>query len=108
MPCVTASSSARPWVAARAYSSKILPYQTWDFLGAYGIPELVHTSPVYIEVNGKKPRSAEDPEYLAEWVQRSIDWVQDKGHFQNNGERDEFLALFEQAKSIYLQQVSEP
>ena len=50
------------WIAARAYSSAILPYQ--GGLAEDGIPILAHTSPIYIDVDGQPRRSAEDAAYF--------------------------------------------
>jgi hypothetical protein len=93
------------WVAARAYSSELLPYQAWDVIGFDGIPLLAHTSPIYIEVNGKAPRSREDAAYLIQWVDRAIEWARTEARYETEGQREEIIALFERAKAVYQEQI---
>ena len=93
------------WLAARVYSSKVLPSQTWDFLGAFGMPVLAHTSPVYIEVDGQPITSPTDAAILAEWCEKAIEWARTKANVQTEAQRQEMITLFEKAKAIYLKQV---
>lgn len=93
------------WLVARAYSSKKLPYQTWDFIGAYGIPEVAHTSPIYIEVDGKKAASAEDAAYFVALCDRAIEWVKTKARVHTEEQRQEMLEIYEKARDMYLMQI---
>ena len=85
------------WFAARTYSSEQLPYN--------GVPVMAHTSPIYIDVDGRARRSPEDAAFLAGWTDRAIEWAQTEAKFQYEAQRDEMIALFERAKAVYLEQM---
>ncbi|NOY58417.1 MAG: CehA/McbA family metallohydrolase [Calditrichaeota bacterium] len=95
------------WIAARVYSSKLLPYQAWDVLNLKGIPVLAHTSPIYINVDGRAQRSPEDAAYLAKWCDYAIEWARNKARYLHESQRQEIVELFTKAKAVYLQQVQE-
>ncbi len=92
------------WIAARAYSSELLPYQVSDLLGEDGVPLMAHTSPIYVDVDGKPRRSPEDAAFLAGWCDRAIEWAKTEARFQYDWQREEMVALFEQARAIYVEQ----
>ena len=52
------------WIAARAYSSRLLPYNN--------VPVMAHTSPIYLDVQGRPRRSAADSEFLAQWTDEEM------------------------------------
>jgi hypothetical protein len=93
------------WLAARSYSSKKLPYQSIAYVK--GIPLMAHTSPIYVEVNGKPSRSPRDAAYFAEWCDRAIEWAKTKANYQTEAQRVEVVSIFEQAKSVYARQVAQ-
>ncbi|NIA31747.1 MAG: hypothetical protein GWP06_17785 [Actinobacteria bacterium] len=95
------------WIAARVYSSKLLPYQAWDVLNLPGIPVLAHTSPIYINVDGEEQRSPQDAAYLAKWCDYAIKWAKGKARYLHESQRQEIVELFTKAKAVYLQQVQE-
>ena len=97
--------SGSAWIAARAYSPELQPYQRWVAIGAVGVPVMAHTSPIYVAVPGAPQRSAEDARFLADWLDRSITWAEEQGRFRSPSERAALIGLLEQAKSVYLEQV---
>lgn len=100
---VPVSSSA--WIAARAYSPTMQPYQRWIGIGATGVPVMAHTSPIYVAVPGAPQRSAEDAQFLTNWLDRSAGWVEQQGRFHSPAEREALTELLERAKAVYLEQV---
>lgn len=102
-------AGASSWIAARAYSSQLLPFQAMEAVGAMGIPIAAHTSPIYVEVEGRPARCAEeDAELFIAWCDEAIAWAKDVAHFHDDGERREMVALFEQAKAFYLRHLESP
>jgi hypothetical protein len=95
------------WIAARAYSSEILPYQEFALVGFDGIPVMAHTSPIYVSVDGRPRRSSEDARILLGWVREAIDWARTVGRFQDSRERDAMIELFQRAEQVYLAQLDE-
>jgi hypothetical protein len=95
------------WIAARAYSSELLPYQEFALVGFEGIPVMAHTSPIYVSVDGRPRRSREDARVLLGWVREAIDWARTVGRFQDPRERDAMIELFQRAEQVYLAQLDE-
>jgi hypothetical protein len=93
------------WIAARAYSEELLPYQVWYVLHMEGIPSLAHTSPVYVSVEGKPCRSSEDAAFFVNWCDRAVNWAKGEARFQKEEQRDEMVSLFEKARAVYAKQV---
>lgn len=96
---------ASSWLAARAYSSEVLPYQEFALVGFDGIPVMAHTSPVYLNVDGLPRRSRDDARVLLGWVREAIDWARNTARFQRAEERAAMIALFERAEQVYLDQI---
>lgn len=94
---VTVLSST--WLAARAYSSERLPYNN--------VPLMAHTSPIYVEVDGKPRQSREDAAFLAGLTDQVIEWSRTEARFQDEAQRGEMIALFERAKAVYLEQMED-
>lgn len=102
-------AGASSWIAARAYSSELLPFQAMEAVGAMGIPIAAHTSPIYVEVEGAPARcSEEDAKLFVAWCDEAIAWAKDVARFHDDGERREVIALFEQAKAFYVGQLESP
>ena len=93
------------WIAARAYGSILLPYQSSRYVRREGIPLMAHTSPIYIDVAGKPIRSPEDATFFIKWVDEALDWVKTKANIPNVSKRQEMVDLFQQAKEVYLEQL---
>lgn len=95
------------WVAARAYSSALLPYQVFEFAGHKGIPAIAHTSPIYLSMKGRPPRSPEDAQFLLSWCDGAIEWVKTKAQL-DFAQRADLMALFERARDVYRKQIEPP
>jgi hypothetical protein len=93
------------WLAARAYSPGELPYQAFSMAGFAGIPVMAHTSPIYVNVDEAPRRSPEDARILLGWVEDAIEWAQNKGRFASDEHRDEMIALFRSAGTVYREQL---
>lgn len=85
------------WIAARAYSSHVLPLNR--------TPVMAHTSPIYVEVDGRPRRSSEDAAFLMEWTDQAIEWAKTRAQFHSDAEREEMIALFMRARAIYQEQI---
>jgi hypothetical protein len=53
-----------------------------------------HTSPIYITVGSKPIRSREDAEYFIKYLENSISWLRQSGHFPSKQAKQEVLAAF--------------
>lgn len=95
------------WIAVRAYSPELLPYQAFPLVGFDGIPVMAHSSPVYVRVDGRPRRSPEDARVLLGWVREAIAWARDEARFQKQDEREAMLALFARAERVYLDQLED-
>ncbi len=102
---MTLSAKESSWIAARAHSAEILPYQTSWYVVRDGIPLMAHTSPVYVEVDGQPTRSSEDAAFFIGWIDESLDWVRNEANIPDPEQRHEMVDLFEKAKKIYAAQV---
>jgi hypothetical protein len=59
------------------------------------------TSPVYLTVDGRPPRSAEDAKYFLDWIDRMRTSVEAHRDWNNDAERRETLAMLAQARAEY-------
>lgn len=104
MPAQISTSS---WFAARAYGPEILPYNGWQAMSAAmgpmakGTPVMAHTSPVYVNIPGSNIWSMEDAAFLAQKCDEAIAWARETARFHNEAQRDEIIALYKKAKSVY-------
>ena len=99
------SAEKSSWVAARAHSAEILPYQTSWYVVRDGIPLMAYPSPVYVEVDGQPTRSSEDAAFFIGWIDESLGWVKDTARIPDPEQRREMIDLFESARKIYAAQV---
>lgn len=89
------------WIAARARGSSLLPYQVWSLLGTSGIPPVAHTSPVYLEVDGKPIWHEDAARKLERQVDRAVEWTTSNGRYQTEQQRQEVLELYQKAKAHF-------
>ncbi len=61
-----------------------------------------HTSPVYIEIDGKPLRSEADAQYFAKYLHNAIHWLNESGSFPSDQAKREVLEAFEQGKQEFL------
>ena len=89
------------WVAARAWGAEEMPLQVWSVLGTTGIPPMAHTSPIYLIVDGAPIWNPDDAEALAASVEAAITWARDTARYRTEAERQEIVALYQQALDYY-------
>ena len=82
------------WCALRASSDKA----EYPVLDNY---VYATTSPVYVTIGGKAPRSPEDARYFAAWIDRTIDVTSHYPDWNSPAEKDYVLKRLAEAKSIY-------
>ena len=87
------------WIAARTSSSEHLPFNN-------DIPIFAHTSPIYIEVPGRPSGSPEAADYFARQCEDAIEWARTKAKVLDESQRQEMIALYEEARKIYLDMAS--
>ena len=102
---VTVSGSS--WIAARAVSSEILPYQKSWYVLREGIPLIAHTSPFYIDVEGSRQTSPEDAALFLEWIDKTLSWLETEATLLVEEERKEMEHLFRSAREVYLVQLED-
>jgi TolB protein len=59
------------------------------------------TSPVYVTLGGKPPRSPEDAKYFAAWIDRTIDTTSHYPDWNSPAEKEYVLKRLAEAKSIF-------
>jgi len=62
---------------------------------------LAHSSPVYVELAGKKIWSKADARYFEEWIEDLIADVRQRGVFHEEARRQEVIELFREAQRAY-------
>ena len=93
------------WIAARAHSSQILPYQTSWYVRRKGIPLMAHTSPIYVQAGDEPTRSSEDAAFFLEWVDEALRWVKTEAKVSQESQRQEMIDIFEKARQVYVAQM---
>jgi TolB protein len=59
------------------------------------------TSPVYVTIGGKAPRSPEDAKYFAAWIDRTIDTTSQYPDWNSPAEKEYVLKRLREAKAVY-------
>jgi len=59
------------------------------------------TSPVYVTIGGKPPRSPEDAKYFAAWISRTIDVTSSYPDWNSPAEKEYVLKRLAEAKAVY-------
>jgi Tol biopolymer transport system component len=59
------------------------------------------TSPVYVTIGGKAPRSPEDAKYFAAWIARTIDVTSHYPDWNSAAEKEYVLKRLTEAKAVY-------
>jgi hypothetical protein len=59
------------------------------------------TSPVYVTIGGKAPRSPEDARYFAAWIARTIDTTSHYPDWNSPAEKEYVLKRLAEAKAVY-------
>ncbi|HEV2869920.1 MAG TPA: hypothetical protein VG409_00745, partial [Actinomycetota bacterium] len=67
-----------------------------------------HTSPVWVEVGGRPVRRAASARWLLDWLDRFEALVGEHGRFAEDGQRDEVVAVIDQARDRYREIAGDP
>jgi Tol biopolymer transport system component len=59
------------------------------------------TSPVYVTIDGRRPRSPEDARYFEAWIDRVAETTEAYPDWNNAGEKHDVLARLAQAKAVF-------
>jgi hypothetical protein len=59
------------------------------------------TSPVYVTIGGKKPRSPEDAHYFVAWIQRTIDATAQYPDWNSAAEKEYVMKRLEEGKRVF-------
>jgi len=59
------------------------------------------TSPIYVNVGGKKPRSPEDAKYFVAWIERTIDATSQYPDWNSGAEKGYVIGRLEEAKRVF-------
>ena len=81
------------WVAARAIYRNVHD----------GHLRQAHTSPIYIEVDGKPTASKRDAEYMIRWIDRLVQVSNAPKRYESDADREVAQGLFVQARQAYEQ-----
>jgi TolB protein len=82
------------WCVLRAWGNKA----EYPVLDNYAYAT---TSPIYVTVGGRKPRSPEDAKYFAAWIGRTIEVTMRYPDWNSEAEKQSVLKRLKQAKGIY-------
>ena len=80
------------WVAARLSS---------DHRDSYSQPIFAHTSPVYVTCGVDGPEKGEAAAGFDDAIERSLDWVGNKGKYYSDTQRKEIVDLFREGQQVY-------
>jgi TolB protein len=59
------------------------------------------TSPIYVTIDGKKPRSSEDAKYFAAWIERMIEITGKYPDWNSVAEKDYVMGRLEEGKRVF-------
>jgi TolB protein len=82
------------WLLLRAWNDGSHPY----VLDLY---PYATTTPVYVNVDGENPRSAEDAEYFIAWIERIRESASGHQDYNSDEERDAVLANLDRAQQVF-------
>jgi hypothetical protein len=82
------------WLVLRAWNEQANPL-------VLDIYPYASTSPVYVTVPGKTPRSPADATYFAHWLDRVIEAADKRNDYNNANEKQLTLDYLESARRIY-------
>jgi hypothetical protein len=97
--------SESAWLAARVWGPRhrlVMNELTGRDWGRFP-PEvlLAHSSPIYVELGGKKISSQVDARYLEDWIEQLINDVRTRGVFHRESRRQEVIDLFRKGQRKY-------
>jgi hypothetical protein len=59
------------------------------------------TSPIYVTIGGKKPRSPEDAKYFVAWIERMIEITAKYPDWNSAAEKDYVMGRLDKAKRVF-------
>jgi hypothetical protein len=92
------------WFAARAYVPEESTTPRLAAVDGAGSGAQAHTSPIYVSIPGSRVWSEEDAAFMAAQCDIAIDWARNRAIYHTAAQRQEVIALYERAKSIYTAQ----
>ena len=66
-----------------------------------GPAAFAHTSPVHLEVAGRPLRRPASARWLLDWLDRFEELVRARGHFADDGQRDQVVAVIDRSRRFY-------
>jgi hypothetical protein len=60
-----------------------------------------HTSPVYVEVDGKPTAARVDAVFMIRWIDRLVEVAHEPDRYETTAQRDDVLAIYQKARDIY-------
>ncbi|MGB5345100.1 MAG: CehA/McbA family metallohydrolase, partial [Woeseia sp.] len=82
------------WLLLRAWNDKADPL-------VFDLYPYASTSPVYVTVNGERPRSARDADYFLAWIGRVREGVMAHADYNDDSERPTILGHLADAERVY-------
>ena len=80
------------WAAARLWG---------DARNSFDHAVYAHTSPVYVETGRAHPARSQSARSLIQSLDQSLDWIQTRGRYATDGQRDAVSELFLEARAKY-------
>jgi hypothetical protein len=82
------------WLLLRAWNDGSHP-------GVLDLYPYATTTPVYVNIDGKSPRSRDDAEYFIAWIQRIRESAAEHPDYNSSAERDAVLANLDRAERVF-------
>jgi hypothetical protein len=82
------------WVALRALGP-------WHRLILNDIQTFAHSSPVYVFLGDQKIGHREDARFYAEWIDKLIARINERGRFASDARKQEVIDLCRRAQAVY-------
>jgi TolB protein len=82
------------WLLLRAWNDGSHP-------GVFDLYPYATTTPVYVNIDGKAPRSPEDAEYFIEWIERIRESAAAHPDYNSEAEREMVLANLDRAERVF-------
>jgi hypothetical protein len=90
----TLNAERNGWVLLRAWNDNSSPL-------VFDIYPYATTSPVYLNVNGRRARSKDDADYFLAWLTRIREALDEHEDFNNDAERNAILEHISSAEQVY-------
>jgi hypothetical protein len=82
------------WLLLRAWNDGSHP-------GVFDLYPYATTTPVYVNIDGKAPRSREDAEYFIAWIERIRESAAEHPDYNSEAERDAVLSNLDRAEGVF-------